>query len=52
MNQLAALIVAVTLVGCSYANDPTKVPRSLIKTPNVTPRTLGFRTFIRCRRPR
>ena len=50
--EILLAVIAVTLMGCSYNNDPTQVPRCLVKEPNVTPRTLGFRTFSRCRRPR
>jgi hypothetical protein len=39
-------IVAVTVRGSSFANDPTTTPRRLTKAPITRTTTLGFRTHL------
>lgn len=46
------ITIIVTLVGCSYNNDPTTVPRAIHKEPQTVKLTLGFRVYTRCKRPR
>lgn len=41
-------VVAVTIRGCSFANDPIIAPRRLTKSPNTSVPTLGFRTHRVC----
>lgn len=41
-------IVAATIRGSSFANNPNASPRRLIKTPNTSVTTLGFRTHRVC----
>lgn len=41
-------VVAVTVRGSSYANDPDIAPRRLTKSPLTTAATLGFRTHRVC----
>lgn len=42
------LIVAVTVRGSSYANNPNNIPDRLIKAPVTRAATLGFRTHRVC----
>lgn len=48
MNHNPHPIVAVTIRGSSYANDPNIAPRKLTKSPNTSATTLGFRTHRVC----
>lgn len=45
-------IVAVTVRGSAFQNDPTAVPPRVIKAPDAIVGTLGFRTRIAGRAPR
>lgn len=48
MNNTRTTIVAVTIRGSSFANDPNIAPRCLVKSPVTSATTLGFRTHRVC----